>query len=152
MRNFFSLLGFALLTSFSAFAQNPDPQQRLALAEEGSSGRATATPVTPVRLACSPLVGQVLDAEGQPLIGATLLVKGTQQVYITDNEGRFQLTSPVYQKQLLAVEAAGYTTRLLPLNDCKLPTIVLERDPNSKIKRTGKRAGQVTRFGNAFMQ
>ncbi|TGE26011.1 hypothetical protein E5K00_12710 [Hymenobacter aquaticus] len=151
MRNFTSsLLTFALLLSFQTFAQSSDTQQRLALAEE-SSGHA-ATPVTPMRLACTPLVGLVTDAEGQPLIGATLLVKGTQNAYITDNEGRFQLTAPVYQKQVLAVEAAGYTTRLVPLNDCKLPTLVLERDPNSKIKRAGKRAGQVTRRGDAYMQ
>ncbi|UOQ73932.1 carboxypeptidase-like regulatory domain-containing protein [Hymenobacter cellulosilyticus] len=61
-----------------------------------------------------PLVGYVVDAEGQPLSSAMLLVKGTQNVYITDSEGRFQLTSPVYQKQVLTVESAGYITRLVP--------------------------------------
>ncbi|WP_167856576.1 carboxypeptidase-like regulatory domain-containing protein [Hymenobacter metallicola] len=118
---------------------------------EDEASRA-ATPVNAVRLSCAPLQGQVLDAEGQPLTGATLLLKGTQKVFITDNEGRFQLTGPLYQKQILSVEAAGHTTRLLPLNDCQLPIVKLERDPNAKIKRSGKRAGQVTRHGNAYLQ
>ena len=118
----------------------------------GAGCRLSTPPVSPARLSCAPLVGQVTDAEGQPLIGAMLLVKGTSNVYITDNEGRFQLTAPVYQKQVLTVESAGYTTRLVTLTDCKIPSLVLERDPSAKIKRTGKRAGQVTRYGDAFMQ
>ncbi|MCB2379369.1 carboxypeptidase-like regulatory domain-containing protein [Hymenobacter sp. BT635] len=149
MKHFFSLLTLTFLISSQAFAQSSD-SQRLAMVEDESSR--SDTPVSPVRLACAPLLGQVVDGEGQPLTGATLLIKGTQHVYITDNDGRFQLTAPVYYKQVMAVEAAGYTTRLIPLNDCKLPVVVLERDPSSKIKRTGKRAGQVTRRGDAFMQ
>jgi S1-C subfamily serine protease len=151
MRNFSFILVLVLLTSFQAFAQAQDPQQRLALVEDAPSA-SNATPVSTVRLSCAPLVGQVVNAEGEPLISAMLMIKGTQNVYITDSEGKFQLTAPVYQKQVLAVESAGYITRLVPLNDCKIPALVLERDPNSKIKRSGKKAGQVTRFGNAFMQ
>lgn len=102
----------------------------------------------PQRLACAPLLGQVFDPNGQPLVGATLLVKGTHQVYVTDSDGKFQLTDAVYQNQVLTIGAAGYTPRDIVLDDCTLPRLVLEKDPDARIKRTGKRAGQVIRLKN----
>lgn len=107
------------------------------------------TPVDgPQRLACAPLLGQVFDPNGQPLVGATLLVKGTHQVYVTDSDGKFQLTDAVYQNQVLTIGAAGYIPRDIALDDCTLPRLVLEKDPDARIKRTGKRAGQVIRLNN----
>ena len=117
-------------------------QERIALAtrpEKASSPRA-------MRLACAPLDGQVFDPNGQPLLGATLLIKGTHQVYVTDSEGKFQLTEPVYQGQVLTIEAAGYSSRDVSLADCTLPRLVLEKAPGAHIKRNGKRAGQVIRL------
>ena len=102
----------------------------------------------PRRLACAPLLGQVFEPNGQPLIGATLLVKGTHQVYVTDSEGKFQLTETVYQDQVLTIGAAGYTPRDISLDDCTLPRLVLEKEPGAHIKRNGKRAGQVIRLNN----
>ena len=117
-------------------------QNRLAL-----SNRPTASS-RPMRLECAPLTGQVFEPNGAPLVGATLLVKGTHQVYVTDSDGRYQLTDPVYQGQVLAVGAAGYQTREYALDDCTLPRLVLEQQPNARIKQKGKRAGQVTRLNN----
>ena len=117
-------------------------QSRLAL---GTRAAATARPL---RLACAPLVGVVFDPNGHPLMGATLLVKGTHQVYVTDSEGKFQLTEAIYQGQELTVGAAGYRTQDVALADCSLPRLVLEKLPGARIKRTGKRAGQVTRLNN----
>lgn len=102
----------------------------------------------PQRLACAPLLGQVFDPNGKPLVGATLLVKGTHQVYVTDSEGKFQLTETVYQNQVLTIGAAGYTPQDVSLTDCNLPRLVLERNASARIKRNGKRAGQVIRLGN----
>lgn len=117
-------------------------ENRLAL-----SSRAEAEPTSrPLRMACAPIIGKVFDPEGQPLVGATLLVKGTHQVYVTDSEGKFTFSDPVYEGQVLAIGAAGYTTRDVLLADCNLPRLVLARAPTAHIKRSGKRAGQVTRF------
>ena len=118
-------------------------QDRIAL-----SSRPTAGERAPMRMACVPIIGRVYEPNGQPLLGATLLVKGTHQVYVTDSEGKFQLTEPVYEGQVLTIGAAGYTPQDVPLTDCTLPRLVLEKDPNARIKRNGKRAGQVTRMNN----
>ena len=90
----------------------------------------------------------MFDANGKLLRGATLLVKGTQQVYVTDAEGRFPFTNPIYQGQVLVVDAAGYTTREATLADCTLLRLVLEQSPGARIKRSGKRAGQVISLGD----
>ena len=117
-------------------------QDRLALAT-----RAAAS-ARPMRLACAPLVGKVFEPNGQPLVGATLLVKGTHQVYVTDSEGKFQLTDAIYQGQELTIGAAGYRSQNVALEDCSLPRLVLEKLPSAHIKRSGKRAGQVIRLNN----
>lgn len=107
-----------------------------------------AASARPMRLACAPLLGVVFEPNGQPLVGATLLVKGTHQVYVTDSEGKFQLTDAIYQGQELTVGAAGYRTQDIALEDCLLPRLVLEKLPGAYIKRTGKRTGQVIRLNN----
>jgi hypothetical protein len=119
-------------------------QNRIAL----SSRPEAAKPIRAMRLACAPIVGRVYEPNGNPLMGATLLVKGTHQIYVTDSEGKFQLTDPVYEGQVLTIGAAGYNPQDVPLTDCTLPRLVLEKDPTARIKRNGKRAGQVTRLNN----
>lgn len=107
-------------------------QQRITLS---TRDRENATARAPMRLACAPISGQVFNPNGRALAGATLLVKGTQQVYATDSEGKFLFTEPVYEGQTLAIEAAGYTTREITLTDCALPRLVLERSASARIKR-----------------
>jgi hypothetical protein len=126
----------------SLSASSGNPQERIALA-----GR-PETSARPARLACAPLAGQVFEPNGRELVGATLLLKGTHQAYVTDSEGKFQLTDNVYQGQTLTVQAAGYITQDISLDDCTLPRLVLEKDPTAHIKRAGKRVGQVTRLNN----
>lgn len=112
---------------------------RLALSE----GRPEASPR---RLACALLTGQVFEANGRPLLGATLLVKGTHQVYVTDSEGKFLITDVVYQGQQLTIGAAGYITQDVALEDCTLPRLVLAKEPTAHIRRNGRRAGQLIRL------
>ena len=102
-------------------------------------------------MACTPLAGQVFDPNGQPLVGATLLIKGTRKVYLTDVAGRFRLTEPVYEGQTLTVQAAGFIIQEVPIVDCTLPRLVLTRAPDARMKRSGKRAGQVTRMGRSTL-
>ena len=116
-------------------------QSRLALSE----GRPEAPP-RHLRLACALLTGQVFEANGRPLLGATLLVKGTHQVYVTDSEGKFRVTDAVYQGQQLTIGAAGYITQDVALEDCTLPRLVLAKEPTAHIRRNGRRAGQLIRL------
>ena len=119
------------------------PQERIALADKPEVQTSRS-----LRMACAPLGGQVFEPNGQPLAGATLLIKGTSQVYVANSDGQFQLSETVYQGQTLTVQAAGYVTQDILLNNCVLPRLVLERAAGARIKRSGKRAGQVTRLGN----
>lgn len=119
-------------------------QDRIAL----SARPAASSAARPMRLACAPLTGTIFEPNGRPLVGATLLVKGTHDVYVTDSEGKFALTDPVYQGQTLVVGAAGYTPQEIALPDCALPRLVLEQAEGARIKRSGKRVGQVVRLNN----
>lgn len=154
MRLLFLVAAFtALGTAHSAVAQSTSSSSakagnadgRIAMSARASTSTAAAQPM---RLACAPIMGKVFEANGDPLRGATLLIKGTQQVYVTDSEGKFQFTEPVYEGQILTIGAAGYATREIPLDDCSLPRLVLTKSATARIKRTGKRAGQVVRLNN----
>lgn len=148
MRILFTSLAVLAFAARPAAAQTarptaaPSPQNRLALSE---GSRPEASPRR-MRLACAPLTGQVFEANGRPLLGATLLVKGTHQVYVTDAEGKFLITDVVYQGQQLTIGAAGYVTQDVALADCALPRLVLAKDPTAHIRRNGRRAGQLIRL------
>jgi hypothetical protein len=129
--------------STSTLSPSGGAQDRIAM-----SARPAASSATRPRLECAPLTGVIYEPNGRPLIGATLLIKGTHDVYVTDSEGKFRLTDPVYQGQTLVVGAAGYTPQEIPLTDCTLPRLVLEQTEGARIKRSGKRAGQVVRLNN----
>ena len=153
MRIFLLMGGLAAMCGVgSAAAQRPDSgrpapansgRERIAL-----STRPDAAAARPARLACAPLGGEVYDPNGKPLMGATLLVKGTHHVFVTDAQGRFLLASPLYEGQVLVVEAAGFQPTDVALDDCTLPRVVLARKPGARIKRSGKRAGQVVRLNH----
>ena len=53
--------------------------------------------------------GQVIDQDGEPLIGATVRVKGTQVATVTDIDGNFQLDAA--QNATLVVSYIGYEDR-----------------------------------------
>ena len=53
--------------------------------------------------------GQVVDHEGEPLIGATIKVKGAQNGVITDFDGNFQIDAP--SNATLVVSYVGYKDR-----------------------------------------
>ena len=52
------------------------------------------------------VTGQVIDQEGEPLIGATVRVKGAQGGSVTDIDGNFQLEAP--QNATLIVSYVGF--------------------------------------------
>lgn len=147
MRILLASLVVLVCSAWPAAAQNArtpasaNSRNRLALSES----RPETSPRR-MRFACAPLAGQVFEANGRPLRGATLLVKGTHQVYVTDAEGQFHITDVVYQGQQLTIGAAGYISQDFALEDCTLPRLVLAKDPSAHIRRSGKRAGQLIRL------
>ena len=53
------------------------------------------------------LIGKVTDARGEPLIGATVLIKNTSQGAVTDIDGLFSIESPI-EKPMLLVSYTGF--------------------------------------------
>jgi len=68
--------------------------------------------------------GKVLDESGQPIIGATILVPGTQLGTTTNNEGNFTLQVPESASQL-QIRSIGYEATTLPLTAENAYTITL---------------------------
>ena len=69
--------------------------------------------------------GQVLDEKGEPMIGVSVLVKGTKVGVITDIDGNFKLTAPSgatvlqltymgYKPQDVRIEAAPLIIHMQP--------------------------------------
>ena len=73
--------------------------------------------------------GQVVDQDGQPLIGATVRLKGAQTGTVTDFEGKFTLDVP--QNATLLVSYIGYKDREFAVRGrANLGEIQLESDNN----------------------
>ncbi len=73
------------------------------------------------------VTGTVTDGNGEPLIGATILVKGTTIGANTDFDGKFSLSAPEGSEEL-EISYLGYRTQVVDLLDNI--TIVLEEDVN----------------------
>ena len=55
------------------------------------------------------ITGTVVDSKGEPIIGASVLVKGTSNGTITDVDGNFSLNAS--QGSVLVVSYVGYTKK-----------------------------------------
>lgn len=75
--------------------------------------------------------GTVLDENGEPVIGATVTVKGTNLVTVTDIDGRFELKVP--NGSILSVSYLGYTTAEVPATGENL-TISLKPDERQLVE------------------
>ncbi|WP_244095025.1 SusC/RagA family TonB-linked outer membrane protein [Pedobacter alluvionis] len=71
--------------------------------------------------------GTVLDDQKQPMIGATLTVKGTSVKAITSAEGKFSIEVPI-GKATLVVAFVGMTTKEVVINDQNNVVISLNDD------------------------
>ena len=71
--------------------------------------------------------GQVVDQEGEPLIGATIRLKGSENGVVTDLDGNFQLDAPA--NATLVVSYVGFKDREIAVNGrAVLGQIQLESD------------------------
>ena len=57
------------------------------------------------------ITGKITDDTNQPLIGASVLVKGTTQGTVTDIDGKYSLEVPDCKNAILVVSYTGYTNK-----------------------------------------
>ena len=70
--------------------------------------------------------GTVTDANGEPIIGANIMEKGTVNGTITDMDGNFSLT--VKEGAILVVSYVGYITQDLPVKNKSTLVVHLKED------------------------
>ena len=81
----------------------------LALSAVGGLSLCPTTAMASVQQQTIKVTGQVVDHEGEALIGATVKVKGTQNGVITDFDGNFSIDAP--SNATLVVSYVGYKDR-----------------------------------------
>lgn len=70
--------------------------------------------------------GTIVDASGEPIIGANVVVKGTANGTITDIDGNFSLDTP--EGSVLLVSYIGYVNQEVKVDKQKFLSIVLKED------------------------
>lgn len=68
----------------------------------------------------------MLDPGGEPVIGASVLVKGTQKGAITDMNGDFSIEVPI--GSTLEISYIGFETRSIKITNNKNLTVSLKED------------------------
>jgi TonB-linked SusC/RagA family outer membrane protein len=71
--------------------------------------------------------GNVQDEKGEPIIGATIMVKGTTQGTVSDTDGNFTLTN-VSSDAILQISYIGYTTLEIPVAGKTTFKVVLQEE------------------------
>ena len=96
----------------------------------GMTGGLTTCPISAMASVTQQTItvkGQVVDQEGEPLIGATVRLKGAQTGVVTDFDGNFTIDVP--GNAVLEVSYVGYKDREIAVrNRAILETIQLESD------------------------
>ncbi|MDE5934405.1 MAG: SusC/RagA family TonB-linked outer membrane protein, partial [Muribaculaceae bacterium] len=72
------------------------------------------------------ITGTVVDSSDEPLTGATVMVKGTQDGASTDFDGKFTLSAP--SDGVLVVSYIGYTTQEVKINGQQTIKVVLSEN------------------------
>jgi TonB-linked SusC/RagA family outer membrane protein len=70
--------------------------------------------------------GTVVDAKSEPLIGASILIKGTSSGTVTDVNGAFQMNVP--EGSVLVVSYTGYVSQSITLGASNTMVITLQAD------------------------
>lgn len=102
---------------------------------QGKQGRVTRCLLTTALLSCvavtgyaqSNATGTVVDENGEPIIGASVVVKGTKNGSVTDLNGRFTLQN-VKQNQTLEISYIGYTAQSVTYKGSGSVKVVLKED------------------------
>ena len=71
--------------------------------------------------------GKVIDAEGNPIIGASVVVVGNDRIYtVTDLDGQFSLQVPTGAN--LRISFIGYVSQVIPIGDQRTFEIAMVED------------------------
>jgi len=76
------------------------------------------------------ITGTVLDAYGDPVIGANVILKGTSVGIITDLDGKFELNVPD-NAAILQFSYIGYMTQEVTIGNQQTFNIILKEDGNT---------------------
>ncbi len=96
--------------------------------KNGNDGQSLTKPEIPVVTELPPPIevkGVIFGAEGQPLQGATITIKGTRTSVITNAEGRFTIN--VQPSQSLIISYVGYTTVEVAVGDRTSIDVTLQK-------------------------
>ena len=75
------------------------------------------------------ITGKVVDVAGEPIIGASVLVKGSSTGSVTDIDGKFSVEAPV--GSTLVVSFVGYATEEVKVGAASDYTVTLKDDTQS---------------------
>ena len=115
-----SLVAVAALIGGAVFANTTTPAE---------SSEAAAARMTTVR-------GKILDENGHPLVGATVLEKGSYRGVSTNAEGEYAFAVPVGRSVTLAYGYGGYTGEEIQLAGKATQNVTLVPTYDSPAKRT----------------
>jgi len=73
------------------------------------------------------ITGSVIDEQGEALIGATILVKGTSVGTVTDIDGKYSLNVPAEGKAIV-ISYTGFSTQEIELGATNVVDVTLESD------------------------
>ena len=79
-----------------------------------------------ITMQAATLKGQVITESGEPVIGASVMLKGTSNGTITDLDGNFTLKG--MSKGTLVISFIGYITQEIPLNGKTSLKVILKED------------------------
>lgn len=113
-------------------------------------GQESAAPV-PVQMSCRSFSGHVKSTTGTPLVGATIMVKGTYVARTTNDEGYFTFELPTVPTMAphLMVSSAGFAPQEFLITNCDPLAIELQILEGTRIKQRGKHKGFIKKTGKS---
>ncbi|MFD1874041.1 carboxypeptidase-like regulatory domain-containing protein [Hymenobacter bucti] len=120
------------------------------VAQPIAAGQSPTAPV-PVQLSCRSFSGHIKSTTGTPLVGATIMVKGTYVARTTNDEGYFAFDLPAVPTQAphLMVSSAGFGPQEFLITSCEPLNIELQILEGTRIKQRGKHKGFIKQAGKS---
>ena len=91
------------------------------------------------------ITGTVTDSSGEPLMGVSVLVKGTSSGAATDLDGNFSVKASV--GQVLTFSYIGYTTQEIKITNTDPLNVVMEENT----KTLDEEIGRATRLNSSHL-
>ena len=100
--------------------------KRIVIKPQPQQLKPTAKPSTPNQGSTKKIKGRVVDEKGEPIVGATVKVKGSSEGTITDIDGNYSLTVP--SNGTIEISYVGFTTQQLSIGNKQQHDITLYED------------------------